>query len=100
MNELLKGTVTLANMPEPFKEFLRNGGKGRVDCSLHHPGFTCEQWFSFKFPKVFRNSLNIYLMVHVIPTLVFRFKQIKQDPMRQVKRMIKNILCSAMFLTM
>ncbi|CDW75618.1 UNKNOWN [Stylonychia lemnae] len=99
MNNLLKGSIKLEDISEPFKIFLERSGTGRVECCHVHPGFDCHSWFISKFPIVFRNCLGIYSAIHILPLMIFKYKQLKENPRKVLKRALKNLIRSTLFLT-
>eukprot|EP00347_Sterkiella_histriomuscorum_P019835 403340120 len=100
MNERLRQPIKIQNIPQGFIDFLASGGQGRVECCHVHPGYNCTQWFMCKFPIVFRNCLSIYTLVHILPLLIFKYKTMKAEPKRVIKRALINLIRSTLFLTM
>ena len=43
--------------------------------------------------------MKIYTVVHILPTLIFKMKQLKKEPKKVLKRMIINWTRSVLFLT-
>jgi hypothetical protein len=60
---------------------------------------SCFGYFIEKFLMGLKNTLNLYLAVHILPVLIFRIKQLKADPKKIIYRALNNLICSSMFLS-
>ena len=50
--------------------------------------------------KVFGNALKFYMPIHVLPTLIFKRNRLFKEPVQIVKKLIKNIIMSCIFLSL
>ncbi len=53
-----------------------------------------------KFTSILKTSLKVYVVIHILPTLIFRYKQLKKDPIPTFKKMMSSYARSVAFLTL
>mmetsp|Transcript_42027 Transcript_42027/g.64385 ORF Transcript_42027/g.64385 Transcript_42027/m.64385 type:complete len:146 (+) Transcript_42027:97-534(+) len=48
---------------------------------------------------VFNMALKFYLPIHLVPTLIFKRQKLLKEPIKAIKSIIKNIVKSALFIS-
>ena len=79
-----------------LREHVLNGGF--IHCRDIHDG-TCEQEATRRFLAVFKLALKFYLPIHLVPTLIFKWKQLRTKPGSVAKHFIIAFLKSVMMLS-
>ena len=69
-----------------------------VPCSVVHD-HSCEMNALKKWVIVFTMAYKFYIPIHVLPTLIFKRNQIFQKPIEILKKCLKNIIMSSMFIS-
>lgn len=64
-----------------------------------HPGESCLKYALNFIPPVFKVSLKYYLPIHLLPSLYFARKSLKENPLRFLLQILKNSLRSTLFMT-
>ena len=70
-----------------------------VTCQPHYHTGSCLGYCTFDWFLGLGRAAKIYSPVHILPLILFRFNELKKDPMKQVLETAKGILLSCMFLT-
>mmetsp|Transcript_5525 Transcript_5525/g.4723 ORF Transcript_5525/g.4723 Transcript_5525/m.4723 type:complete len:201 (-) Transcript_5525:27-629(-) len=60
---------------------------------------TCEYELVEKFFRVFFRAWKMYIPVHAIPTLIFKWKQLRKTPFKVLKKMFKDTFFSVLWLS-
>lgn len=70
-------------------------------CAANHPGFdSCVRHLQWLGPRVAWWMAPVYAGLHFIPPLVFRFKGVRKDPLKFIKRSSIGTLRSSTFLSL
>ncbi len=78
-----------------LKEHILSGGF--VECRHIHDG-SCEREAALRFYKVLKLALKFYLPIHLIPTLIFKRKHLKDQPLAVLKSFLKSFIRSVLML--
>jgi hypothetical protein len=82
---------------------LRGKGKlGGLPCEIVHCGVggsNCYKNALYRFLRAYKVCLGIYIPVHLLPRLIFGWKQIKKQPLDALVKVIKGSMRSAAFLS-
>jgi MFS-type transporter involved in bile tolerance (Atg22 family) len=87
-------------LPKPFLDVIASRGQTLLDCSHVHPSQTCLQYDVMKFTAILKTSLKVYVVIHILPTVIFKYKQLKKDPLPTIKKMMYAYAKSVAFLTL
>ncbi|CDW84220.1 UNKNOWN [Stylonychia lemnae] len=87
-------------LPQPFLDLIASKGQTLLDCTNVHPDQTCLQYDWLKLRQIGGTALKIYVVIHIIPTIIFKHKQLRKDPIPTLKRMLINYIRSVLFLTL
>jgi hypothetical protein len=63
-------------------------GVTKIDCGLIHPGFGCMHSALDRTGIALRRALRFYLPVYLIPTLVFRIREVYKKPVKEISESI------------
>ena len=100
MASLSKTSMDIAKEAEISKELLKFMLTGvNHSCQGYHFGGTCNDRMRLKTLKVMKGLTRINIPIHIIPALLFKLKQITQNPAGFSVKLVINILRSVMFLT-
>ena len=69
---------------------------GYVECRDHHDS-SCEVYALHKFKSVMLIAATIYTPVYFVPTILFKWKQLKENPKKTLKKAASNSLTSCIF---
>ena len=61
---------------------------------------SCFQYDILKLKQIGKTSLKVYIVIHILPTLIFKFKALKKDPIPVLKKMLISYARSVAFLTL
>ena len=50
--------------------------------------------------KVFSKALKFYLPIHMLPVIIFKRSRLMKEPLQVIKKLVKNIFMSCLFLTL
>ena len=68
-------------------------------CDCMHPDMNCFSRIFYATLKTFWALFKINFPIHIIPALIFKRKILKKQPSQELKKLLKNIIKSVMFLT-
>eukprot|EP00347_Sterkiella_histriomuscorum_P018590 403344932 len=95
-----KQSIATPTLPQPFLDLIASRGQALLDCTHVHPEQTCLQYDWMKLQQIGGTALKVYIVIHIIPTLIFKHKQLRKDPWPTIKKMLINYFRSVMFLTL
>ena len=61
-------------------------------------GYSTSMWLALRFLIGLKDSVPLYLPVHLIPSLLFQYKKWMQDPKKAIGKLCRNVLQSSSFL--
>ena len=61
-------------LTDNFKELIKRDGNFLTACSDVHPGSSHFPYSIKKFIKVFRTCSNVFIIIHILPALIFKYK--------------------------
>ena len=93
-------TLREQNFLPVLLDLIEKGGNRRVFCNELHEGVTCGAYTFNKLFKTFKISLNVFFLVHILPSIIFRFKQFKENPIKTTKKTLISYFRSVMFLAL
>ena len=70
-----------------------------IPCKYQHAG-SCERDAFIKFVTVFKMALKLYIPIHGLPTLIFKRRRFRTEPMKITYNLVKNIFKSSLFLSL
>ena len=68
-----------------------------VPCQYIHK-HSCEMSALIKFFRVFDKAYKMYIPIHLLPALIFKWKRLSKEPVKILKKVLKNIIMSSLFL--
>ena len=67
-------------------------------CSQLHPGVSCNLKMCLQFAATCKSLYKMYLLVHLIPFLIFKRKKLMKEPLQESKKLLKGYLRSLGFI--
>ena len=80
---------------EEIRQHVLNGGF--LECKYIHD-HSCEVEALVRFTKIFKLAAKFYFPIHLIPTLIFRRKELKKKPLETFKKFVIAYLKSVLML--
>ena len=80
------------------QELIDQARNGKFLHCKHIHDHTCEYEGIEKFCRVIVRAWKMYLPVHALPILIFKFKQLRKTPGKVLKRLVKDTVYSCLWL--
>ena len=81
-----------------FIDFVKNNGNRIFEYEDVHPGLSCNRYGITKVAKAIKIQMNVFFIIQILPTLIFKCKALKENPNQQIKKMLLSYARSVLFL--